>query len=117
MCGEYAMSHNLVRIRNNTDLLDEIDVVNKQYNITKLKFLDPTFAYPKEATIDFCKEKIKRKNQLPWECMGHGAYLDEEVLKLMKIANCYQVNIGCESGDPNILKEIKKDIQLKSVEN
>ena len=115
MCGEYAMSHNLVRIRNNTDLLDEIDVVNKQYNITKLKFLDPTFAYPKEATIDFCKEKIKRKNQLPWECMGHGAYLDEEVLKLMKIANCYQVNIGCESGDPNILKEIKKGITIKKI--
>ena len=116
MCGEYCMSHNIVRVRNNEDLLNEIDHVNKQYNLTKFKFIDPTFAYPKEATIDFCKAKIKRDNKLPWECMAHVAYLNREVLQLMKDSNCQQVNIGCESGDPKILKAIRKGATISKIE-
>ena len=110
ICAERHMSHNNIRIRNPLDLLDEIDFVNKTYNLSKFKFVDPTWNYPKSSVVDFCMEKIRRCNDLEWEAMVHAAYLDNDMLVLLKTANCNQINIGVESGSQIILNEINKGI-------
>lgn len=115
MCGEKNMSNNNIRIRDNSNLLDEIVTVTDKYRLDKFKFTDPTFAYPKKATLDFCKQKISMGNTIPWECMGHAAYLDYDTLQLMKLANCSQVNIGVESGDQQILNDIKKGVTVEKI--
>lgn len=108
ICGEHCMSEGNLRIRDSEDVLDEIESVNKEYNLSKFKFCDPTWNYPVSAAITFCEQKIKRQMTLPWEGMGHASFITKDLLKLMKKANCEQINIGCESGNQEILNEIGK---------
>lgn len=115
MCGEVNMSQNCIRSRDVNELLDEIVQKSKEYNATKFKFVDPTWCYPKSYVYEFCKEKIKLNFTLKWEAMVHAAFLDEDMMKIMKEANCEQVNVGCESGSQKILNDIGKGVTVSKI--
>jgi radical SAM superfamily enzyme YgiQ (UPF0313 family) len=61
-------------------------------------------------------ELIKERNlRFSWTCMANANDLDEEILKLMRAAGCWQIAIGIESGDDEILRFIKKGITTGKV--
>jgi anaerobic magnesium-protoporphyrin IX monomethyl ester cyclase len=109
ICSEKNISHNNIRVRDVSDVLNEIKYCQQKYNIDYFKFADPTWV-EKDITsaVEFCEEKIRRGNKLPWQCMAHSAYLTKDILTLLKKANCDQIAIGCESGSQKILNEINK---------
>jgi hopanoid biosynthesis associated radical SAM protein HpnJ len=68
-------------------------------------FDDDTFNIQKVRTIELC-EKLKPL-KLTWSCTSRVT-TDYETLKAMKEAGCRLLIVGYESGDPQILKNIKK---------
>ena len=68
-------------------------------------FDDDTFNIQKARTIELC-EKLKPL-KLTWSCTSRVT-TDYETLKAMKEAGCRLLIVGYESGDPQILKNIKK---------
>ena len=79
----------------------------KQYwpNVKEFFFDDDTFNIQKARTIEVC-EKLKPLG-LTWSCTSRVT-TDYETLKAMKEAGCRLLIVGFESGDPQILKNIKK---------
>ncbi len=73
--------------------------------VKEIFFDDDTFAWKKSRTIDIC-EKLKPLN-VTWSCTCR-VHADYETLKAMKKAGCRLLIVGFESGDPTILKNIKK---------
>jgi anaerobic magnesium-protoporphyrin IX monomethyl ester cyclase len=53
---------------------------------------------------------------LAWSCFTRVDYIDEELLRLMKISGCHLILFGVESADEQILQNIKKNISLGLVE-
>jgi len=68
-------------------------------------FDDDTFNIQKVRTIELC-EKLKPLG-LTWSCTSRVT-TDYETLKAMRDAGCRLLIVGYESGDPQILKNIKK---------
>jgi len=68
-------------------------------------FDDDTFNIQKARTIELCA-KLKPLG-LTWSCTSRVT-TDFETLKAMKEAGCRLLIVGYESGDPQILKNIKK---------
>jgi len=68
-------------------------------------FDDDTFNIQKARTIELC-EKLKPLN-LTWSCTSRVT-TDYETLKAMKESGCRLLIVGFESGDPQILKNVKK---------
>ncbi len=68
-------------------------------------FDDDTFNIQKARTIELC-EKMKPL-KLTWSCTSRVT-TDYETLKAMREAGCRLLIVGYESGDPQILKNIKK---------
>jgi radical SAM superfamily enzyme YgiQ (UPF0313 family) len=68
-------------------------------------FDDDTFNIQKARTVELC-EKLKPLN-LTWSCTSRVT-TDYDTLKAMKEAGCRLLIVGFESGDPQILKNIKK---------
>ena len=68
-------------------------------------FDDDTFNIQKARTIELCS-KLKPLN-LTWSCTSRVT-TDYETLKAMKEAGCRLLIVGYESGDQQILKNIKK---------
>ena len=88
------------------------------YGITKFKFVDPTWCYPKWWTKDFCTTKVAWEgaaNKLSWEAMVHASFIDKQSLELMKYSDCHQINVGCESGSQRILNDIRKGTTVNKI--
>ncbi|MBI3650432.1 MAG: hopanoid biosynthesis associated radical SAM protein HpnJ [Acidobacteria bacterium] len=74
-------------------------------NLEEIFFDDDTFAWGKRRTIDLC-EKLKPMKKT-WSCTSR-VHTDYETLKAMRDAGCRLLIVGFESGDDQILKNIKK---------
>jgi len=84
----------------------------KQYwpHVKEFFFDDDTFNIQKARTIELC-EKLKPM-KLTWSCTSRVT-TDYETLKAMKDAGCRLMIVGYESGDQQILKNIKKGATLE----
>jgi len=94
------------RLRSSDDVAKECQYVLENFpGLKEIFFDDDTFNYKKERTIDLCA-KLKKLN-FTWSCTSRVT-TDGDTLRAMKDAGCRLMIVGYESGDPQILKNIKK---------
>jgi radical SAM superfamily enzyme YgiQ (UPF0313 family) len=105
-----------VRYRSVENVLGEIELLVKKYNVSFIFFSDDTFVLNKERVRKLCEEIIRRKIEIFWGCLTRANNIDFSLLQIMKKAGCREVQIGVESGDEEVLKSINKNITLKEIE-
>jgi len=94
------------RLRSSTDVANECRYVLENFKgLKEIFFDDDTFNYKKERTLQLCAELKKLK--FTWSCTSRVT-TDYETLKAMKEAGARLLIVGYESGDAQILKNIKK---------
>jgi hopanoid biosynthesis associated radical SAM protein HpnJ len=94
------------RKRSTDDVAAEMAKVKSYWpDVKEFFFDDDTFNIQKARTIELCA-KLKPLG-LTWSCTSRVT-TDYETLKAMKEAGCRLLIVGYESGDPQILKNIKK---------
>ena len=99
------------RLRSAEDVANECRHALETFpGLKEIFFDDDTFNYKKERTIALCKE-LKKLN-FTWSCTSRVT-TDYETLKAMKEAGCRLLIVGYESGDQQILKNIKKGATLE----
>jgi radical SAM superfamily enzyme YgiQ (UPF0313 family) len=76
---------------------------------------DSNFVANRKRLIDICNIFIKENYNITWSCSARVNMVKPETLKLMKKAGCWQIAYGIESGSPQILEVMKKNITLKQV--
>jgi len=113
--GVFSRTANPVRVVTPGRLLDEIESVARRYRLDHFKFVDATWNTSVEKVIAFCQEKVARGFTLPWEANVHAAFTSREMFRWMKEANCVQINVGCESGSPKVLRDMKKGISVEKI--
>ncbi|MBU0963398.1 MAG: B12-binding domain-containing radical SAM protein [Nanoarchaeota archaeon] len=84
--------------------------------VREIELYDSAFTINKKRAIEIAEGIKKRKLDLRWDIRTRVNLVNEEVLKALRSAGCVRVNYGLESGDPNILKNMKKDITLEQIE-
>ena len=94
------------RKRSTDDVAREMAKAKEMWpDVKEFFFDDDTFNIQKARTIELCG-KLKPLG-LTWSCTSRVT-TDYETLKAMKEAGCRLLIVGYESGDPQILKNIKK---------
>jgi len=110
-CSASRMFPGGVRFRPMDQVRDEIEYLLSRSDFQGLKVFDSTFTAHRDHVMAFC-EMVKPFG-LKWECEIRADTVDPELLKVMKEAGCYYVNMGLESSDPVRLKKIAKGIQVE----
>jgi radical SAM superfamily enzyme YgiQ (UPF0313 family) len=103
------------RVRSINNVLDELEWI--ETNLPEVKevfFEDDTFTINNSRVIRFCEGYKQRGLKIAWACNAR-ATLDYETMKNMREAGCRLVIVGYESGDDNILKNIKKGIKTSQI--
>ncbi|MBL8236736.1 MAG: hopanoid biosynthesis associated radical SAM protein HpnJ [Bryobacterales bacterium] len=94
------------RLRSVEDVVNEVKWIKENFpGIQEVFFDDDTFNYRKERTIQMCKELAKVG--MTWSCTSRVT-TDYDTLAAMKDAGGRLMIVGYESGDQQILKNIKK---------
>jgi anaerobic magnesium-protoporphyrin IX monomethyl ester cyclase len=79
-----------------------------EYGVRDLMILDDNFLLDKRKLFTICEAMIEEKMSLSWYCQGHAKLMTEDLLRKIKEAGCWFVEMGIESGSDRILKLIKK---------
>lgn len=77
----------------------------KRAGIKEIFFIDSTFNANPSFVDMVLRMMIKNKFGFSWSAQIHSFRVTPELIRLMKSAGCHTVQIGVESGNPQILKE------------
>jgi radical SAM superfamily enzyme YgiQ (UPF0313 family) len=106
------------RKRSPKNIIKEIDFLINNYGVKQIDILDDNFTLDTQRAEKILDMIIKKKYDLIFS-FDNGLRADAltpSLIKKMAKAGVYKVGIGIESGDENILKVIKKSLDLKKVE-
>jgi radical SAM superfamily enzyme YgiQ (UPF0313 family) len=105
-----------VRYRTIDDVVDELILLKKKYNIDGVNFLDENFASNKNRIGQYL-EAIKYAGlDLKFTATARAAVIDDEMVSLLYEAGCRAVNIGLESGDQAMLDRMHKKTTVEQIE-
>ncbi len=87
-----------VRFRSVEHMIGELKTARKRYNPKFIDFQDDVFSANKKWLMSFL-EAYKREINIPFQCLTHPNYLDEETGKAMAEAGCAWIQMGVQSMD------------------
>ncbi len=102
---------NKITYRSLENVKKEIDFLIKEKGIKEIRFYDDTFTMNRDLVVklsSFLKEK-----GIIWSCLTRVDQIDEKLLYKMKKGGCYQIFLGLEAADDEVLKKFKKGITVK----
>jgi radical SAM superfamily enzyme YgiQ (UPF0313 family) len=117
-CADHLVHGKLFRYRSPENIIQEVEEIYRR-GARDWDFVDDNFTYLPERVDKFCDLMIKKglNKKMTWRC-ANGIRVDKitpKLLKKMKKAGCYMVSLGIESGNEEILKKMKKNIDLEKV--
>lgn len=106
------------RLRTPQNVVNEFEYIADNFpDVKEVVIEDDTFTANKKRVIDICDLLIERKlnTRLKWLCNAR-VNLDLETMHMMKRAGCRLIIPGIESGNQEILNNIKKGTTLQQIE-
>ncbi|OGR47131.1 MAG: hypothetical protein A2X33_02490 [Elusimicrobia bacterium GWA2_51_34] len=104
------------RFRSADNVVNELQAAVES-GIKGFSFYDDTFTLNRNRVHDICDDVIKRKLNISWSIRARVDSVDEAMLKKLKSAGCSSIHFGVESGNPDILRVLKKDIGLDQIKS
>lgn len=111
-CSQRTIFGTKVRCRNIENVLNELEDIRFNLGISHIQFCDETLTLNRGRLLQLCEGIRNRKIDITWEGFTRANLVDEEMLREMKRAGFVRVSFGIESGNPDILKKIKKGVTL-----
>ncbi|MDD5614392.1 MAG: radical SAM protein [Candidatus Omnitrophica bacterium] len=97
-------------------VIEEIQELQEIYSTGQFNFEADTLTLDKQFIMELCGAIIKEGLDIRWTCESRTDTVDEQALKMMKDAGCWQISYGVESGSQRLLDIINKGIKKEDVE-
>jgi anaerobic magnesium-protoporphyrin IX monomethyl ester cyclase len=106
------------RYRTPANVLDEVEEILERYRPTRIRIEDETFGLHMGRTKAILQEIIARgiHHRVRFSAQTRVDRADEEFMRMLKTANFETLELGVETGNPDVLERIKKGITLEQVE-
>jgi anaerobic magnesium-protoporphyrin IX monomethyl ester cyclase len=107
------------RYRTPANVLDEVEQILERYRPTRIRIEDETFGLHMGRTKAILDGIISRgiHEHVQFSAQTRVDRIDEEFIRLLKTANFETLELGVETGNPEVLERIKKGITLEQVEH
>ena len=104
-----------VRQRSVTSVLDELQHLRDAHGIGHITWLDDDLLKDESRALALFNGMAERKLGLTWDATNGliAAACSEEIVAAMAASGCIATNLGMESGNPEILKRVKKPGTVK----
>jgi len=105
-----------VRQRSVSSVLEEIEILYHEYGIRHIVWLDDDLLKDHKRSMELWNGLTKKNLDLTWDATNGliAASCTEEIAKAMAESGCIAISIGMESGNPQILKQVKKPGTVKN---
>ena len=99
-----------VRQRSISSMVDELELLQNEYGVGHIMWLDDDLFRDDKRTIGLFNEIVRRGLNLTWDATNGviAASCNEELIAAAAESGCIALIIGMESGNPSILRQVKK---------
>ena len=102
-----------------SDLLEEITYLAEKKSIRHFEWLDDDLLAHADALKEVLRGiiELKKKYDITWAANNGliAAFLNEEILNLMRDSGCVGFKIGIETGNPEMLRRIRKPATIEKI--
>jgi radical SAM superfamily enzyme YgiQ (UPF0313 family) len=106
-CNSIVMgSHNCVRFRSASNVVQEVQQLKVKWGITSFRFQDDLFTLNLPRLRELAK--MLNKRDIVYRCFGRVNLCNQEVAQLLYASGCRHIAFGVESGSPTILRRMQK---------
>jgi len=84
-----------------------------EMGVREVVFYDDTFTADPQRVRETAELIIKSGLAMAWDIRARVSDLDQDDYRLIKRAGCQRVHFGVESGDPEILRSLRKGITIE----
>ena len=96
------------RHRSVQGVVDELVQLQEQHQVRGVQFRDPTFTISKKRAHRICDGMLEQRLGIEWGCETRVDCLDEELIDKMVEAGLRGVNIGIESTDRGVIRQLER---------
>lgn len=114
-CTFCASANGKYRQRSVENVIEEIKHLKEKYNVQEIAFWDDIFTMNKKWVLDFCEALEKNNLKIAWSCESRLDLINEEIVTAMAKAGCWNMFFGIESGNQEMLDNIKKKTTLEMI--
>ncbi|MFH1379700.1 MAG: radical SAM protein [bacterium] len=93
------------RERSVNSVIEELKIMKAQYHVKRVDIKNNVLAGSRRWTLEFL-EKYKKEIDVPFRIMGHPKTITPEMARALKDAGCWHVQIGVESLDPDMRRDV-----------
>ncbi|MBE9572380.1 MAG: cobalamin-dependent protein, partial [Proteobacteria bacterium] len=105
-CSDRFLMGGKIRLRDPVEVVDEIELLVKDYGLQTFFFVDQIFNIPRDHAYKICREIIQRNIEVKWTAWFNEHYIDEELLRIVKQAGCAYLSFSPDSASNRVLKRI-----------
>jgi len=116
-CGVKATWGKPFRMRSPENVLDEIEQAIEAYSIDRVFFQDDNLTANRKRAAAIFDGMMERGLNITWEAHNglQVSTLNDELLEKMKGSGCVSFTAGIESGNAEILRQVRKPVNLKTL--
>ena len=109
-CSVRNFNGKAVRQRDVENVLDELQELRERYGIEHITWLDDDLLKDHARAIELFNGMVRRGLGMTWDATNGviASSCTPEVVEAMADSGCIALNIGMESGNPQILREVRK---------
>jgi radical SAM superfamily enzyme YgiQ (UPF0313 family) len=106
-----------VRRRNVQSVIDELLMLRYEFDVRHIMWLDDDFLYDRKASLKLLNEMVRQNVDLTWDCTNGvlASSCTDEMIAAAVASGCLGLNIGMESGNPDMLRKIRKPASVKTL--
>lgn len=86
--------------------------LKKHYHVRHVNFYDDQFTFNRQRIVEFCEKIIRQPLGITFNCAVRAEHIDADLLALMKKAGCWEISLGIETGDPELLAQHRQNPDL-----
>ena len=116
-CNSHSLWTRKWRKRSAQNILDEIKLLIKHHGRKSIVFNDDSFNIDAKRVIELCDLIIDEKLDILWSTSIRVDLITEEIVQKMKQSGCYNVSIGIESANNEVLKKMNKNNTKEKIYN
>lgn len=100
------------RARSAKNVVDEMEEC-VEMGVNEFSIYDDTFTIDRQRVINICNEIMDRVLDIGFDIRARVNTVDKKLLEKLKKAGCERIHYGVESGNPEILKVLRKGITIE----
>ena len=114
-CIKHVSYGESVRFRSPEHVLAEIEQITR-LGVRDVHMYADLFTVSREHVMGICEGLQRLERPIRWTCNSRVDFCDQEMLQAMARAGCWMISWGIESGDPDMLRRMRKGTTLEAIE-